>query len=96
MVIQKILQPIMQKVAIKSTKRSAVRSSEGNDLDQRARPGATPGFTPHSTEGKARLGQITRQGDLHVRTLLILETRAVLRAAARRLIDLVAVHCHQS
>jgi len=42
MVIQKILQPITQKVAIKSTKRSAVRGSEGNDLDQRARPGANP------------------------------------------------------
>ena len=44
------------------------------------------GITPrqHSTGGKGRLGQITRQGDGHLRTLLVHGARAYLRVVDKK------------
>lgn len=44
------------------------------------------GLTPrqHSSGGKARLGRISKRGDVYLRTLLIHGTRAVLRVSARQ------------
>lgn len=47
---------------------------------------ASLGMTPrqHSTGGKARLGQITRQGDRYLRTLLVHGARAYLRVVEKK------------